>query len=140
MQAATPRRCELRSDAGSENVVGQAVESWLPEEGFATYPLTVFLQACMEGFQVVTMESVVGEVDIFSSTTGNFSIITLEMMGELDVMSLWVSGGLGEAQRREVPWPPGCPRASRWRWQKVLGVMASPLASPSIGPTRRTWS
>merc|ERR1712184_118029 len=37
------------------------------------------LQACMEGFQVVTMESVVGEIDIFTTTTGNFKIITLEM-------------------------------------------------------------
>merc|ERR1711933_528020 len=38
------------------------------------------LQACMEGFQVVTMESVVGEIDIFTSATGNFDIITLEHM------------------------------------------------------------
>merc|ERR1711908_251737 len=30
------------------------------------------LQACMEGFQVATLESVVGEVDIFVTTTGNF--------------------------------------------------------------------
>merc|ERR1712039_1064702 len=29
------------------------------------------LQACMEGFQVVKMESVVGEIDIFTSTIGN---------------------------------------------------------------------
>merc|ERR1712187_756395 len=36
------------------------------------------LQACMEGFQVVTMEDVVGEIDIFTSATGNFNIITLE--------------------------------------------------------------
>merc|ERR1712012_29809 len=36
------------------------------------------LQACMEGFQVVKMESVVGEVDIFVSATGNYDIITLE--------------------------------------------------------------
>merc|ERR1712029_544681 len=36
------------------------------------------LQACMEGFQVVTMESVIGEIDIFTTTTGNFKIITLE--------------------------------------------------------------
>merc|ERR1711879_902760 len=36
------------------------------------------LQACMEGFQVVTMESVVGEVDIFVTTTWDFKIITLE--------------------------------------------------------------
>merc|ERR1711912_163377 len=38
------------------------------------------LQACMEGFQVVALESVVGEVDIFVTTTGNFKIITLEHM------------------------------------------------------------
>merc|ERR1711985_65761 len=31
------------------------------------------LQACMEGFQVVTLESVVGEMDIFVSSTGNFN-------------------------------------------------------------------
>ena len=36
------------------------------------------LQACMEGFQVVTLEECVGEVDIFTSATGNFKIITLE--------------------------------------------------------------
>jgi len=38
------------------------------------------LQACMEGFQVVTLESVVGEIDIFTSATGNFDIITLAHM------------------------------------------------------------
>merc|ERR1712127_365270 len=38
------------------------------------------LQACMEGFQVVTMEQVVGEIDIFTSCTGNFDIITLAHM------------------------------------------------------------
>merc|ERR1712127_1015952 len=38
------------------------------------------LQACMEGFQVVRMEDVVGEIDIFTSCTGNFDIITLAHM------------------------------------------------------------
>jgi len=38
------------------------------------------LQACMEGFQVATMESVIGEIDIFVTSTGNFNIITLEHM------------------------------------------------------------
>merc|ERR1712139_718906 len=38
------------------------------------------LQACMEGFQVVTMEDVVHEIDIFVSATGNFDIIKLEHM------------------------------------------------------------
>merc|ERR1711933_150439 len=41
------------------------------------------LQACMEGFQVVTMESVVGEIDIFTSATGNFNIITLDHMKKM---------------------------------------------------------
>merc|ERR1711912_164077 len=41
------------------------------------------LQACMEGFQVVTIEEVVGEVDIFTSATGNFKIITLEHMKKM---------------------------------------------------------
>merc|ERR1711939_933474 len=41
------------------------------------------LQACMEGFQVATMEQVVGEVDIFVSCTGNYKIITLDMMKKM---------------------------------------------------------
>merc|ERR1712048_789136 len=41
------------------------------------------LQACMEGFQVVDMESVVGEIDIFTSATGNFNIITLNHMKKM---------------------------------------------------------
>merc|ERR1712076_157394 len=41
------------------------------------------LQACMEGFQVVAMDSVVGEIDIFVSTTGNFNIITLDHMKKM---------------------------------------------------------
>merc|ERR1712242_161061 len=41
------------------------------------------LQACMEGFQVVKMGSVVGEIDIFTSATGNFNIITLEHMKKM---------------------------------------------------------
>jgi len=41
------------------------------------------LQACMEGFQVVKMESVVGEIDIFVSTTGNKDIINLDHMKKM---------------------------------------------------------
>merc|ERR1712000_459552 len=41
------------------------------------------LQACMEGFQVTTMDAVVGEVDIFVSCTGNYKIITLEHMKKM---------------------------------------------------------
>merc|ERR1712166_671541 len=41
------------------------------------------LQACMEGFQVATLEEVVGEIDIFVTSTGNFKIITLESMKKM---------------------------------------------------------
>merc|ERR1711869_185785 len=41
------------------------------------------LQACMEGFQVVSIESCVGEIDIFTSATGNFNIIRLEHMKKM---------------------------------------------------------
>merc|ERR1711970_386090 len=41
------------------------------------------LQACMEGFQVATLDSVVGEVDIFVSCTGNYKIITVESMKKM---------------------------------------------------------
>merc|ERR1712166_1293698 len=41
------------------------------------------LQACMEGFQIAKIESVVGEIDIFVTTTGNFKIITLENMKKM---------------------------------------------------------
>merc|ERR1711967_117634 len=41
------------------------------------------LQACMEGYEVTTIEKVVGEIDIFVSTTGNFNIITCEHMKKM---------------------------------------------------------
>merc|ERR1712070_1288029 len=41
------------------------------------------LQACMEGFQVSPLESVVGDMDIFVTTTGNFNIITVDMMKKM---------------------------------------------------------
>jgi len=41
------------------------------------------LQACMEGFQVVTMDEAVGYTDIFVSSTGNFNIITLDHMKKM---------------------------------------------------------
>merc|ERR1712013_293503 len=41
------------------------------------------LQACMEGFQVVKLETVVNEVDIFVTTTGNFGIIKAEHMAKM---------------------------------------------------------
>merc|ERR1711943_104401 len=41
------------------------------------------LQACMEGYQVATIDDVVGEIDIFVTTNGNFKIITLESMKKM---------------------------------------------------------
>lgn len=41
------------------------------------------LQACMEGFQVSPIEDVIGEIDIFVTTTGNFNIIKAEHMAKM---------------------------------------------------------
>merc|ERR1712138_345359 len=41
------------------------------------------LQACMEGFQGATLDSVVGEADIFVSCTGNYKIIPVEAMKKM---------------------------------------------------------
>merc|ERR1719426_161703 len=41
------------------------------------------LQACMEGYQVVTMEEIVPIADVFITTTGNKDIITLEHMSKM---------------------------------------------------------
>ncbi len=41
------------------------------------------LQAAMEGYQVRTLDEVVGQADIFVSTTGNFNIITAAHMAKM---------------------------------------------------------
>ncbi|GAA3122611.1 adenosylhomocysteinase [Streptosporangium carneum] len=41
------------------------------------------LQAAMDGFQVTTLEEVVGIADIFVTTTGNFDIITADHMSKM---------------------------------------------------------
>jgi adenosylhomocysteinase len=41
------------------------------------------LQAAMEGFQVTTIERVVGDIDIFITATGNKDIISAELMGKM---------------------------------------------------------
>ncbi|MCK9893215.1 adenosylhomocysteinase [Frankia sp. AgB32] len=41
------------------------------------------LQAAMDGFQVTTLEEVVGTVDIFVTTTGNFNIIRADHMAAM---------------------------------------------------------
>eukprot|EP00386_Alphamonas_edax_P003241 GDKI01009930.1.p1 GENE.GDKI01009930.1~~GDKI01009930.1.p1 ORF type:complete len:476 (+),score=206.10 GDKI01009930.1:49-1476(+) len=41
------------------------------------------LQACMEGYHVVKLESVLGDADIFITTTGNKDIITVQHMAKM---------------------------------------------------------
>ncbi len=41
------------------------------------------LQAAMEGYQVVTLDDVVGDVDIFVSATGNANVISVESMAKM---------------------------------------------------------
>jgi adenosylhomocysteinase len=41
------------------------------------------LQAAMEGYQVVTLDEVVGEIDIFVTATGNKDIITADHMSRM---------------------------------------------------------
>jgi adenosylhomocysteinase len=41
------------------------------------------LQACMDGYQVVRLDDVVGEIDIFVTATGNRDIITAAHMGAM---------------------------------------------------------
>merc|ERR1711967_21847 len=50
------------------------------------------LQACMEGYEVTTIEKVVGEIDIFVSTTGNFNIITCEHMKKMKNNAIDMAG------------------------------------------------
>ncbi len=46
------------------------------------------LQACMDGFEVVTLEDVAKTADIFITTTGNKDIIRLEHMREMKDMAI----------------------------------------------------
>ena len=41
------------------------------------------LQAAMEGYDVVRLDDVVGNVDVFVTTTGNFNVITAEHMSKM---------------------------------------------------------
>merc|ERR1712146_97140 len=41
------------------------------------------LQACMEGYQVATLDDIVGEMDVIITTTGNKDIITVEHMAKM---------------------------------------------------------
>merc|ERR1712146_159474 len=89
------------------------------------------LQACMEGFQVVTMESVINEIDIFVTTTGNFNIITLENMKKMKNNA--IVGNIGhfdnEIQMAELEGFPGIkvenikPQVDRFEFPDAHGII-----------------
>merc|ERR1712226_1242176 len=89
------------------------------------------LQACMEGFQVATMEEVVGEIDIFTSATGNFNIIRLEHMQKMKNNA--IVGNIGhfdnEIQMAELEGFPGIkvenikPQVDRFEFPDGHGII-----------------
>merc|ERR1711937_527825 len=89
------------------------------------------LQACMEGYQVVTLESVVSEMDIFVTTTGNFNIITLEHMKKMKNNA--IVGNIGhfdnEIQMSELEGFPGIkvenikPQVDRFEFPDGHGII-----------------
>merc|ERR1712134_34832 len=89
------------------------------------------LQACMEGFQVTTIDSVIGEADIFITTTGNFKIITLENMKKMKNNA--IVGNIGhfdnEIQMAELEGFPGIkvenikPQVDRFEFPDGHGVI-----------------
>merc|ERR1711907_680174 len=89
------------------------------------------LQACMEGFQVVTLESVVDEMDIFVTTTGNFNIIRLEDMKKMKNNA--IVGNIGhfdnEIQMAELETFPGIkvenikPQVDRFEFPDGHGII-----------------
>merc|ERR1719424_1091550 len=62
------------------------------------------LQACMEGFQVATLEEVVGEMDIFITSTGNFKIISLENMKKMKNNAIIGNLVISTTRLRWRPW------------------------------------
>lgn len=67
--------------------VGKGCAQAFKAQGAITYVSEVdpicALQACMEGFRVTTVESVVSECDIFITATGNKDIITIKHMEKM---------------------------------------------------------
>lgn len=67
--------------------VGKGCASALKAAGCIVYVTEVdpicALQACMEGYQVVRMETVVKDIDIFTTATGNKDIITAAHMAQM---------------------------------------------------------
>ncbi len=89
------------------------------------------LQAAMEGFHVRTLDEVVGQADIFITTTGNFNIITAERMAQMKDKAL--VGNIGhfdnEIDMAGLKKVPGIerinikPQYDEWRFPDGLSVM-----------------
>merc|ERR1711939_1268926 len=89
------------------------------------------LQATMEGFEVNTIENVVGDIDIFVSSTGNFKIITLEHMKKMKNNA--IVGNIGhfdnEIEMEELEKMPGLktenikPQVDRFEFPDGHGVI-----------------
>ena len=88
------------------------------------------MQACMEGYQVVRLEDVVSEGDIFVTATGNKDVILLEQMrkmknnaivcnighfdNEIDMAGLETSGATRETIK---------PQVDRWLFPEGFGII-----------------
>ncbi|MCZ6649979.1 MAG: adenosylhomocysteinase, partial [Acidobacteria bacterium] len=88
------------------------------------------LQACMSGLDVVTLDDVVGEYDIFVTTTGNRDIISAAQMArmkhnaivcnighfdnELDMAGLETMRKAGEVEKIEIK-----PQVHEWRFKNT---------------------
>merc|ERR1712188_26410 len=89
------------------------------------------LQACMEGYEVNTIENVVSAVDIFISATGNKDIITLEHMKKMKNNA--IVGNIGhfdnEIQMAELEGFPGIkvenikPQVDRFEFPDGHGII-----------------
>ncbi len=99
------------------------------------------LQAAMEGYQVTTLEDVVGTADIFVTATGNKDIITADHMArmkhqaivgnighfdnEIDMAGLTAIPGHRAGQHQAPGRQVGLPRRAR-RHRAVRGAVAQP--------------
>ncbi len=88
------------------------------------------LQACMQGIDVVRMDDVVGNTDIFVTATGNFNIITAQHMAqmkhnaivcnighfdnEIDMAGLEAMAERGEVEKIEIK-----PQVHEWRFNNT---------------------
>ena len=86
------------------------------------------LQACMQGLDVVTIEDVVEQMDVFVTATGNFNIITVEHMkrmkhnaivcnighfdNEIDMAGLEKMKAAGQVEKIEIK-----PQVHEWKFK-----------------------